>query len=67
MKPLGTLSRCVNLGSYNYLGYAEIDGGVNGAVYNAVSKYGLATCSTPVESGLSQPVLNLQTVVAPVF
>lgn len=44
--------RCINLGSYNYLGFAEGAGGATHAdVVAACRRYGLATCSARAELG----------------
>lgn len=43
----------VNLGSYNYLGFAENNGPCAGAAIKAIEKYGVTTCSTRHELGTS--------------
>lgn len=48
----GEKRRCVNLGSYNYLGFAEGEGGSTyHDVVAATRKYGLAMCSSRAELG----------------
>jgi hypothetical protein len=41
-----TTNNCINLGSYNYLGFAENSGPVTDQAIAACKQYGLATCST---------------------
>ena len=44
--------RCINLGSYNYLGFAEGAGGsTHAAVERACRRYGLALCAPRAELG----------------
>ncbi|KAJ8731053.1 hypothetical protein PYW08_002466 [Mythimna loreyi] len=48
----GEERRCINLGSYNYLGFAEGAGGAtHAAVRAACRRYGLAMCSARAELG----------------
>ncbi|CAD0199623.1 unnamed protein product [Chrysodeixis includens] len=50
----GVEQRCINLGSYNYLGFAEGAGGsTQASVRAAVRRYGLAACSARAELGSS--------------
>uniref|UniRef100_A0A7S1XAN4 serine C-palmitoyltransferase n=1 Tax=Compsopogon caeruleus TaxID=31354 RepID=A0A7S1XAN4_9RHOD len=46
--------RTLNLGSYNYLGYAEVPGGIDGKVLGTLHRYGVATC------GASAGVVDIQ-------
>ncbi len=46
MKEEKTTNTCINLGSYNYLGFAENSGPVTEQAISACRQYGLATCST---------------------
>ncbi|CAF4534492.1 unnamed protein product, partial [Rotaria magnacalcarata] len=41
----------VNLGSYNYLGFAENRGPCAEQAMSAIEAYGIATCSTDQELG----------------
>ena len=41
----GTTTNCLNLGSYNYLGFAENSGPCADAAKEATYKYGVAVCS----------------------
>ncbi|CAG4967019.1 unnamed protein product [Colias eurytheme] len=47
----GKEKRCINLGSYNYLGFAEPAGECADAAAAAARKYGLAMCSSRAELG----------------
>lgn len=50
----GTFTKCLNLGSYNYLGFAEADGPCADAAAEAIEMYGCAMCSTVQELGESE-------------
>lgn len=47
----GNTTKALNLGSYNYLGFAENVGPCAEAAEEAVKKYGLAGCSSRHEYG----------------
>ncbi|XP_078592782.1 LOW QUALITY PROTEIN: serine palmitoyltransferase 2-like [Branchiostoma floridae x Branchiostoma japonicum] len=47
----GKTRRCVNLGSYNYLGFAENKGPCADAAAEALQQYGAGVCSTRQELG----------------
>ncbi|XP_066280595.1 serine palmitoyltransferase 2-like [Branchiostoma lanceolatum] len=47
----GKSKRCVNLGSYNYLGFAEKSGPCADAAAGALQQYGAGVCSTRQELG----------------
>lgn len=47
----GTQTRCTNLGSYNYLGFAQNSGPCAEDSIKAIEKYGVATCSPRRELG----------------
>jgi serine palmitoyltransferase len=47
----GTETRCVNLGSYNYLGFAQNKGPCADESILALEKFGIATCSPRRELG----------------
>ena len=47
----GTTTNCLNLGSYNYLGFAENTGVCADAAKEATYKYGAAVCSTRRDFG----------------
>ena len=50
----GTTTNSVNLGSYNYLGFAENSGPWAEAAEQAVREYGIAGCSSRHEYGESK-------------
>ncbi|XP_034936564.1 serine palmitoyltransferase 2 [Chelonus insularis] len=47
----GTETPCINLGSYNYLGFAESKGNCAEQSIETLKKYGCANCSTRLELG----------------
>ncbi|XP_076682291.1 serine palmitoyltransferase long chain base subunit isoform X2 [Andrena cerasifolii] len=47
----GTTTECVNLGSYNYLGFAEATGKCADESIETLKKFGCASCSTRLELG----------------
>ncbi len=47
----GTTRDCLNLSSYNYLGFAQSEGPCADAVEQTVAKYGITTCSPRAEVG----------------
>ena len=47
----GTTRDCLNLSSYNYLGFAQGEGPCADAVEQTIRKYGLSTCSPRSEVG----------------
>ncbi|XP_046410336.1 serine palmitoyltransferase 2 isoform X1 [Neodiprion virginianus] len=53
----GTETRCINLGSYNYLGFAESSGKCAEQSIQTLKKYGCASCSTRLELG-NMPIHN---------
>ncbi|XP_046388633.1 serine palmitoyltransferase 2 [Ischnura elegans] len=48
---LGTETKCLNLGSYNYLGFAENHGPCAESSAEAIRQYGIGVCSTRQELG----------------
>ena len=48
----GTKKRCLNLGSYNYLGFAENSGPCAEAVKDTIRKYGVGNCSSRAKYGM---------------
>eukprot|EP00744_Colponema_vietnamica_P009532 GILI01013542.1.p1 GENE.GILI01013542.1~~GILI01013542.1.p1 ORF type:complete len:509 (+),score=140.29 GILI01013542.1:58-1527(+) len=62
----GKTTRCLNLGSYNYLGFADdwTNGPCSKPVFNTFEKLGLATCSPAMESGTTRAHAELEKVVA---
>lgn len=59
----GRVQRCLNLSSYNYLGYAEVPGGVDASVLETLDAYGLSTGSAR-ESGCTAVLRVLEETVA---
>ncbi|CAG8528884.1 9801_t:CDS:2 [Ambispora gerdemannii] len=47
----GQIKECLNLSSYNYLGFAQSEGACADAVENTIRKYGIAPCSPRAEVG----------------
>lgn len=47
----GTVTHCLNLGSYNYLGFAERTGPCAESAMAATHKYGAAVCSSRRDLG----------------
>lgn len=47
----GTETRCLNLGSYNYLGFAQNEGPCADTSIESIKQYGIATCSPRRELG----------------
>jgi serine palmitoyltransferase len=55
---------CCNLGSYNYLGFAENHGPCAEAAITAVKEWGVGTCSSRLELGNATYHEELDTLVA---
>ncbi|GAB0089057.1 serine palmitoyltransferase 2 [Sergentomyia squamirostris] len=60
----GTQTKCLNLGSYNYLGFAEEKGPCATAVEETIRKYGLAFSSPRRELGTNPLHIELETLTA---
>lgn len=60
----GKSFRCLNLGSYNYLGYAEVAGGVHKSVADVVRDWGVAACDVTASTGRSSIVRKLEKTVS---
>lgn len=60
----GQSYRCLNLGSYNYLGYAEVPGGVHESVRQVVRNWGVSSCDVSCGTGRSSLVRQLERTVA---
>lgn len=56
--------RCLNLSSYNYLGYAEVPGGVYQKVLDAVDEWGVGTCASVALGGYTRLHRELEELVA---
>lgn len=46
------ISRCLNLGSYNYLGFAAADEYCTPRVIDSLKKFSPSTCSARVDGGI---------------
>ncbi|XP_054262753.1 serine palmitoyltransferase 2 [Macrosteles quadrilineatus] len=60
----GTESKCINLASYNYLGFAEATGACAESTKLAIEKYGLALCSSRQELGTNEQHVELERLTA---
>lgn len=56
LKLTGKVSRCLNLGSYNYLGFAASDEYCTPRVLDALEAYGWASCSSRSDAGVPLPL-----------
>ncbi|XP_078433382.1 long chain base biosynthesis protein 2a-like [Wolffia australiana] len=56
--------RCLNLGSYNYLGFAASDEYCMPRVLNSLNQYSPTTCSVRVDGGTTKLHLELEDMVA---
>lgn len=54
----------INLGSYNYLGFAENSGPCSDEAIKSIEKYGVATCSTRYELGTQHYQKELERLMA---
>jgi len=60
----GERRKCLNLSSYNYLGFAESNEGCVGEVLDAIENYGISTCSPQAEIGYCTLHQELEEAVA---
>lgn len=60
LTPTGKIVPAINLGSYNYLGFAEDTPFITRTVIETIDDYGVASCSTPQEVGQSASVAALE-------
>uniref|UniRef100_A0ACD6ACM7 Uncharacterized protein n=1 Tax=Avena sativa TaxID=4498 RepID=A0ACD6ACM7_AVESA len=60
----GKTSRCLNLGSYNYLGFAAADEYCTPRVIESLKKYSATTCSSRVDGGNTKLHTELEELVA---
>lgn len=60
----GTETRCLNLGSYNYLGFAQNEGPCADAAEESIKSYGLAACSSRREIGTNPLHMELEQLTA---
>uniref|UniRef100_A0A0D9V9U5 serine C-palmitoyltransferase n=1 Tax=Leersia perrieri TaxID=77586 RepID=A0A0D9V9U5_9ORYZ len=57
-------SKCLNLGSYNYLGFAAADEYCTPQVIESLKKYSASTCSVRVDGGNTKLHVELEELVA---
>ena len=60
----GTKIRCLNISSYNYLGFAQAQGGCADAVEQSLRRYGVTTCGARLEGGSSELHVTAEALVA---
>jgi len=60
----GTTTEAVNIGSYNYLGFAQSEGPCADYVEDIVRKYGISTASTRALGGTSDLHIEVEELVA---
>lgn len=63
-KLTGETKECLNLGSYNYLGFGDPDSPTKPSVMEALNKYGVSTCSSRLAVGSTALHRDLETLVA---
>lgn len=61
---VGGTRRCLNLGSYNYLGFAAADEYCTPRVLDSLADWGVSTCSSRTEAGTSAIHRELEQLVA---
>lgn len=60
----GTTRRCLNLGSYNYLGFGDPDSPTKPQVMAALERYGCSTSSSRIDTGSTRCHRELEQLVA---
>ncbi|XP_017772204.1 PREDICTED: serine palmitoyltransferase 2-like [Nicrophorus vespilloides] len=60
----GEKTKCLNLGSYNYLGFAESEGPCADAAVESIEKYGVSTCSSRQKYGTCDLHVELEQLTA---
>lgn len=60
----GATQRVLNLGSYNYLGFGEVEGGVDECVLDSITHFGPGTCNPDSNGGTADVVVELEKTVA---
>ena len=63
-KLTGTVTRAINMGSYNYLGFAENSGPRLDAVIESIRQYGPGIMSPRAEFGLTKELIELEEKMA---
>eukprot|EP00727_Mastigamoeba_balamuthi_P008144 m51a1_g3950 putative serine palmitoyltransferase (675) ;mRNA; f:327767-334443 len=56
--------RCLNLGSYNYLGYGGVFPGITEGILEAVDRSGVSLSTTPAEMGISAEQRKAEEMIA---
>ncbi|KAK6794873.1 hypothetical protein RDI58_008326 [Solanum bulbocastanum] len=64
LKRTTKVSRCLNLGSYNYLGFAASDEYCTPRVIESLKRYSASTCSARVDGGTTSIHMELEECVA---
>lgn len=64
MKLTGHTKRCLNLGSYNYLGFASKDDYCTPRVQSSLDQFGVSTCSSRSDAGTTAIHAELELAVA---
>ncbi|KAI0305289.1 serine palmitoyltransferase 2 [Multifurca ochricompacta] len=60
----GTTTRGLNISSYNYLGFAQAQGGCADAVEEGLRRFGISTCGARLEGGTSELHVTAEALVA---
>lgn len=60
----GTTSRALNISSYNYLGFAQAQGGCADAVEEGLRRYGVSACGPRLEGGTTDLHVQTEALVA---
>jgi serine palmitoyltransferase len=60
----GTTTRALNISSYNYLGFAQGQGGCANAVEESLHHYGVSTCGARLEGGTSELHVTAEALIA---
>jgi serine palmitoyltransferase len=60
----GTTTRCFNISSYNYLGFAAARGACADAAEESLRRYGVSTCGARLEGGSSELHVTGEALVA---
>jgi serine palmitoyltransferase len=64
MEITGHQKRCINLASYNYLGFAENPESANKEVHASIEQYGVSMCSAEMDMGTTRVVRELEHRIA---
>jgi len=60
----GTTTRALNISSYNYLGFAQAQGGCADAVEEGLRRYGVSACGARLEGGTTDLHVQTEALVA---